>query len=211
MKRCVLLSWILGLVLLWAVPYCHADLIVEIERRNSVNTPARIAGPLVEDAMSYVDRFHRYKDIPAALVGAEYIQAANDDKWTPFYGLDVTLSRPATLYLFLDHRLGNGATTGMSGQYMYPDTEAAGMYWVEDQGFRDTGWELAIDEWGDGSIDQYFCVFSTDVGPGTVTLYQQCDVTLAGDRNMYVVAVLPEPMTLTLLGLGAALIIRSRR
>ena len=48
-------------------------------------------------------------------------------------------------------------------------------------------------------------------GSGAVTLYQQYGVTLAGDRNMYAVAVLPEPMTLTVFGLGAALITRSRR
>jgi len=154
---------------------------------------------MVEGVLSYVGRSYRYRDIPYALIGAEYVRVANDDKRTPFYELDITLPQAATVYLLLDHRLGNGVTTGQSGQYMEPDCYSAGMYWVEDGGFVDTGLDLRIDQSAAGLIDQYVSVFSKQAGPGTITLYQQNDTTDNAHRTMYGVAVVPEPDSCTLI------------
>ena len=211
MKKLVLLMWLLCIV--WSLPgqHCQAGIIGGIERRNSPHTAPVVADSMEEGALSYVDRSHRYRDIPYALIGTEYIKVANDDKRTQFHELDVTLSQAATVYLLLDHRLGNGVTTGQSGQYMEPNCDSAGMYWVEDGGFVDTGWDIRIDQSAAGLIDQYASVFSRQAGPGTITLYQQDDATDNAHRTMYGVAVVPEPMSLVLLALGVAIMIPAHR
>lgn len=211
MRRLVLVVCVFGFMLSFLVQYSWADIITGVARRNSYYDPPMLAGPLVEDSLSYVDRTHEYNGIPAGLVGAEYVKVANNDKYTEYYELDVILSQSTTLYLFLDHRLGNGDTWGMSGINMTPKLTAAGMSWVAALGFIDTGWDMGLDEMGDGPIDQYFSIFSKDVGAGTITLRQQYDATNPADRNMYGVAAIPEPMSLALVGLGALLIIRNRR
>src|SRR5688500_14849345 len=67
-------------------------------------------------APSYVDRNHRYiadtnapvQQIPAYLVGGDYIMSGNDnrDNNAPPYQLDVTVNQPVTAYMLIDNRLG---------------------------------------------------------------------------------------------------------
>lgn len=199
-------------LLLLSSRLCPASIISGIQRYNSDHASPQVTGPLIEGSPSYVDRSkHRFYEIPSALVGVEYVQVANDDKSTASYRLDVTLAHPATLYLFLDHRLGHGHTGGSDTRYMEPALTAAGMGWVEDMGFVDTGWDIAIDDYAGLGVDNFFSVFSKDLDAGTVTLLQQNDPTEVNQRNMYALAVVPEPVSLTLLGLGGIVIIRTRR
>ncbi|MBN1816333.1 MAG: CotH kinase family protein, partial [Sedimentisphaerales bacterium] len=159
----------------------HAQVIDWIERHNSNNTPPQVASvPLDEDAPVYVDRTHQYSDVPALLQGAEYVMAANNDKSTPGYELDVYLNVPATVYLFIDYRVGddNGGN---------PPVLEAAMPWVLGMGFVDTDQSIGIDEGGDGDIDNWFRIFRADFLSGTVTLFEQND---GGARNMYVLAVI---------------------
>ena len=99
-------GWLGGFV---AAP---AQIITSVTRGgSSTNTPPQIApNPLLEDALSFVDRQHEYNAIPMPLLVAQYVMVANSDKTQADYSLDVTLSQNAMLYLFLDNRLGHGIT-----------------------------------------------------------------------------------------------------
>jgi len=81
------------------------------------------------------------------------------------------------------------------------------MDWVNDLGFFDTGNDIGIDESGTGTIEQWSSVYVKCCTDGMITLYAQNN---GGSRNMYGVAVIPEPATIALLGLGG-LLLRKRR
>jgi len=164
----------------------HAQFISGVAHRNTdtdAPEPPEIApNPLDEDELTFVDRTHQYNDIPANLIGAQYVMTANDNKNISGYELDVTMAANATLYIFVDNRMGG------SGGGMGVDPDITGMPWLTDMGFEDTGDDIGIDESGDGDIDQYSSVFSKYVLAGTT-------VTLRGDTeghggNMYGVAAL---------------------
>lgn len=169
----------------------QAQIITGISRGGSSTNPPPIIAPnsLAEDELSFVDRTHQYNSIPIGLHRAEYVMVANDDKVQADYSLNVTLSQSARLYLFLDNRLGHGATVG-GDPNMNPDLWTAGMGWVYTNGFTDTGLNIGIDEGGDGQINQYASVYVRKSQAGTFTLFQQNDFTNPTGRNMYGVAAL---------------------
>lgn len=167
----------------------NAQVITNVERRNpnaaSAAAWVRLAsGPLGENALCYADRTHLYRNVPPALVGAQYVIMAMEDKDNPNLELHLTIGRPGTLYLILDNRVG----TGVRSASVTPDPTAAGMAWVAALGFADTGMDMALDESANGTIDDYYSVFSMAVMPGAVVLRAQNDRRNARDRNMYGVA-----------------------
>ncbi len=164
----------------------NAQFISGVAHRNTdtdAPEPPEIApNPLDEDELTFVDREHQYNDIPVNLIGAQYVLTANDNKNISGYELDVTMEANATLYIFVDNRMGS------SGGGMGVDPDITGMSWLTDMGFEDTGDDIGIDEGGDGDIDQYSSVFSKYVLAGTT-------ITLRGNTeghggNMYGVAAL---------------------
>ena len=164
----------------------HAQPISGVSRGGgSTNTAPEIApSTLDEGEVSFVDRDHQYKEIPESVIGAQYVMVANNDKRQADYYLEVTIGQDATLYLFLDNRLGN---TG-GGIGVDPGLAGAVMIWVTDLGFTDTGDDIGIDESADGDIDQYFSIFERSVSAGeTIVLGTQND---GEQRNMYGVAAL---------------------
>ena len=62
------------------------------------------ASPLDEGALTFLDRVHVYADVPESLIGAEYVTLANDNKNWSAYELDITVSKAATIYVFVDNR-----------------------------------------------------------------------------------------------------------
>jgi hypothetical protein len=179
-------------------PVSSAQIIDSVVRGgSSPHTPPVIApNPLDEDELCFVDRTHQYNDIPIDLLGAEYVMVANNDKTQADYSLEITLFRTTVLYLFLDNRLGHYDFPGHD-PFLDPDLLAAGMGWVYDMGFIDTGQNIGIDEEGDGDIDQWSSVYimdlphTLDLAGSTFTLLQQNDATNPGVRNMYGFAALP--------------------
>jgi len=158
-------------VFLWVVAAslpAQAQLITAVAHRNTdadaPEDPQIAPNPLAEDALVFVDRTHQYNDIPAFLLGAEYIILANDNKNQGTYELDVTVSQNCTIYVFVDNRMGGAA----GGKGVAP--VITGMPWLTTRGFVDTGEDIGVDESGDGDIDQYSSVFALAVKPGTVTI-----------------------------------------
>jgi ferric-dicitrate binding protein FerR (iron transport regulator) len=97
-----------------------------------------VPGGMNEDARAFVDRpFHEWngytsEGMPSYLVGADYVKTFNDDKVTEDLVIDVTLSRPATLYVLLDPRVlpppwllesfeNTGDIVGLDEAPYYPD------------------------------------------------------------------------------------------
>jgi len=117
--------------------------------------------PMAEDALVFTDRTHQYNDIPANLLGAQIVLTNNDNKNQSAYELDVTFSANATLYVFVDNRMGGSP----GGKGVLP--VITGMAWLANMGFVDTGDDIGIDESGDGTINQYSSIFSLSVKAGT--------------------------------------------
>ncbi|MHC4110140.1 MAG: hypothetical protein ACYSUY_03645 [Planctomycetota bacterium] len=193
MRNLKLTLFIVVLIVGWFGGFnaAQAQIITGVMRGGSSTNPPPIIAPnsLDEDKLCFVDRPHQYNSIPIDLLGAEYVMVSNDDKTQADFSLNVTLSQPARLYLFLDNRLGHGATVG-GDPNMNPDLWAAGMGWVYTNGFTDTGLNIGIDEGGDGQINQWASAYVRKSQAGTFTLFQQNDFTNPTGRNMYGVAAL---------------------
>ena len=164
----------------------QAQWISAVAQRNTdadaPELPVISATPMAEDALIYTDRTHQYNDIPAYLLGAQIVLTNNDNKNWSAWELDVTFSADATLYVFVDNRMGGAA--GGKGV----DPVVTGMPWLAAQGFVDTKDDIGIDENGDGSINQYSSIFALSAKAGTT-------VTVHGDTeghggNMLGVAVM---------------------
>ena len=186
MSKKLMLLVLVFAVMAATVPAAQAQLITGVAHRNTDSDapedPQIAPDPLDEGSLTFVDRTHIYVEIPESLVGAEYVLLANDNKNLSTYELDITLAKNATVYVFVDNRMG-GAAGGLDVE---PNID--GMPWLGEMGFVDTGLDIGIDESADGSINQYFSAFALEVKAGTVTIYGN---TEGHGGNMLGVAVLP--------------------
>ena len=163
-----------------ATQTAHGQLITGLERINSTNgAPQAAPAGLAIGSPVFVDRPHQYIVLPESMLGLEYAMLANNDKTDPDFHLRVTLARSATLYLFLDNRIGdnNGDTP--------PALEGSPMQWVLDMGFTTHYEQIGVDEKGTGVPNGWFTVYSLQVPAGTTTLQAQND---GGSRRMYAIA-----------------------
>ncbi|MHC4584689.1 MAG: hypothetical protein ACYS3N_09170 [Planctomycetota bacterium] len=162
------LFFLVLLIAVFAVS-AQAQFISGVAHRNTdadaTEEPQIAPNPLEENALTFVDRTHVYADIPESILGAQYVMLANDNKNMSTYELDLTISANATLYVFVDNRMGS------SGGGKDVDPDITGMPWLDDMGFVDTGEDIGIDESFDGDIDQYFSIYSLPVTVGTITIY----------------------------------------
>jgi hypothetical protein len=147
----------------------NAQFITKVAHRNTdtdaLEDPQIAPDPLAENSVTFVDRTHVYADVPELVFGAQYVMLANDNKNMSAYELDLTFGMKATLYVFVDTRMGSAG----GGKGVDPDI--SGMGWLNDMGFVDTGEDIGIDESFDGDIDQYFAIFSLAVDVGTITIH----------------------------------------
>jgi hypothetical protein len=121
---------------------------------------------------------------------------AQEDKNNPNLELHLTIGQPGMLYVILDNRVG----TNLRTQTATPNPAAAGMIWMLQMGFVDTGMDVTVDENANGSNNNYSSVFAVPVTPGEVVLRAQYDRFTGGpsDRNMYGVAATPRGLKATM-------------
>ena len=161
-----------------------------IRRGESWHYYEIVHGGMREDAKAFVDRKdHEWNGvetsgIPSYLLGADYVKTFNDDKLNREVEIQVTLDRPAVLYVLLDKRSP------------VPD-------WLRND-FFNTGDEIGIDGGGYSrfeerktisagagvSIDDTFSIWRRDVpAAGTVTLGA---IQIGGEtHNMYGIVAVP--------------------
>jgi hypothetical protein len=170
-----------------------------------LNTPidaAFTAGWFGNGTPAFVDRAHVYTNatstatIPSYLLGGEIIMSGNDNRDRTNYVLDVTVSVPVQVYLLIDNRLGDPNSPNTTPPQFGPTK----MKWVLDQGWTavKTGVnrtadatlpdEVGFDEAADGTINQYYSIYTKSFPAGTFQLKQADN---AG-QNMYGVVVTPQ-------------------
>ena len=144
-----------------------------------------LPGALKDGTRAYVDRTHEWRGLdanglPKALQGADLVRTFNDDKREPQMRITVELSRPATLYIFINK------------------TPPA---WVERAGFTNMGMNIRLDETiarqqageNGAGIERIFSVWKLDVTvPGSVILGPAREGP-TGAKAMYGIAATPLP------------------
>lgn len=179
----------------------HAGALAAIQRLDGTDDSPGFDELLTPDALDvganvWADLGSTYVAVPPSLVGADYIQMVEADKLDPDYQLEITLSEAATLYLFIDDRVGDDSLAD-------PPTLDSVMTWVEALGFVDTTLDV------DSTFFSPHSVYFADFPAGTVVLSEQAD----GDvRSMYLVAsVVPEPAQMLLLVTGVLVLLGAHR
>lgn len=137
-------------------------------------------GQLYNGSLCCIDRTHTFTSVPELVKGTEYVMVPNDGKLAANYSLEVELAYDSEIFLLLDNRLGDNDSSTP------PALHNTGMSWVSDLGFFDSGEDIGIDEYNDGTTNNWFSIYRAAFPRGTVILHQQNDGTV---RNMYSVAV----------------------
>lgn len=142
------------------------------------------AGGLQEDSLMFVDRTHQWNNIPAALLGTDYVRQQNDDKAAGTYSLALNFSATVDLYVMVDNRFATPLTQ---------------LPWLAQLGFVDSGLNIDIDENGDGSINQTASLFVLADHTGPITLGPQPNA-----NNMYGVAAVQAGLPVGSAAIGSA-------
>ena len=187
----------------------HAGSIISSVTAVSSSQEATIE-PWVNTVNIYKDREpgHRLVNIPIELLNdvdgpGQVIQNSNSDKTLADYQIEITTNRLAAIYIGLDSRHAENQPLAWM-----QDTSLTGLPTV----FFDTGRTVDFDEGstaedaGD-SIDNTFNLWATIAPAGTYNFYEQ---TFGGGSNNYFIAadetlisaVVPEPSSCLILGLG---------
>ncbi|MCA9980615.1 MAG: hypothetical protein KDD89_07280, partial [Anaerolineales bacterium] len=202
--------------------------IISVEEQNiTPDTPAIIEPggegadglAFAEDVLAFNDRAHQHNgaifnettgvpdkegtliiDLPAYLVGADYVRFANDARDNADYSATVTADVPSTFYLLLDNRINGPAGNSSSPNTTDPDL-GGGLQWVLDDAWErvNTGISpgglpdyVGLDESGNGfgpgvGINQFFAVYRYARAATSVTVRNQG----FADGSMTSVAAVP--------------------
>lgn len=190
------------------IGFPQAGIILDVRDVDTPGDPSVIhPGGLFDGVLGFVDRDFFWTGIPSALVGADYIQSAQDnadvadDKGTTLT-LEVDVAEGTILHMFIDSRL--------DGVVPFPWMNAAifGADWV------DTG--VTLTQVGAPEDDLPFQIWSTatPLAAGTYVFRQQpidsgfygIAATTAADAT-----AVPEPATMVLLGTGFSAFATYRR
>ncbi len=162
-------------------PAC-AEPITGIAARNNTNDPILMSAALRDGVLCYSDTLSSvWRDVPSYLGDADYIRTPRNDAANFDFEMDVTLSSPADLYVFVnDVTWGAGPIPWMiDGTFPYR--------------FVDTGDNVTRFTPGAAQPNISHSVFVAEVPAETVTLLWNHDST--GHAPYGVAAVVPEPST----------------
>jgi len=172
-------------------------------------------GSFGNGAPAFVDRNHTYTNasgtvlIPSYLAGGEYIMSGNDNRDNTNLTMQVFVSKPVQAYLLIDNRLSDGDNATP------PTFTSTNMQWVVDEGWaavrtgnNRTGNpnvpdEVGIDEGSDGTINQWYSVYTKAFPSGSFQL-KQAD---SAGRNMYGTVITLQPPRVTITQQGANVVI----
>ncbi len=139
------------------------------------NAPPEISmHPLDNGVLCYVDRTHVFRSVPEGLIGGQYIKQSNNDKGAYGFVLSVTLATASEVFLLIDKRM-------VEENVLRP--------WISDLGFQDTGWEIGIDEGGNGITDNWSSVYHSILPAGVSLFGDQAKTYGELGTNMYTIIV----------------------
>ncbi len=144
-------------------------LITDVHSNNSNNYRV-VPGGLQEDALAFTGRAHQWNGIDASgmpryLLGADYVQTWGGEKKATRVTVHLTVTRPATLYLF--YRVGQPTPPWLE-QFFTNTGDKIGL----DVGYPEREREN-VSQLGAGpgnSVDIEHTIWKLDVRPGRITL-----------------------------------------
>jgi hypothetical protein len=173
------------------------------------------SNPLADGQIAYSDRDYPFMATPAGMVGNEYVRTFNTDKHNRnlMVNYAVTISEPTQLWIAIDDRLPEGFTTDGGVQVFTSQQEIADLIvhtWAAPGTFVDSGMDISInEELNPEEPDRprpFSVLMSGELPAGTY------DFKLSPlGNNFYIIGAVPEPMTLSLLGLGGLALVRRKR
>jgi hypothetical protein len=164
---------------------------------------------LIDGNIVFSDRDYPWTATPASMVGQEYVRTFNTDKHNRnlMVNYAVTTSEAAVLWIAMDDRLPAEFTTDGGVQVFNSQQEVVDLVvhtWAAPGTFLDTGVDLIIDEGGGRPMSVYATVDPLPAGTYDFGLNPT-------GKNFHIIGAVPEPMTLSLLGLGGLALVRRKR
>jgi len=167
------------------------------------------AGGLMDGNFVYSDRNYPWSKTPVELIGAEYVLMFNTDKASSETDVTymVTISQACIVAVTVDDRIPaewNGGGAILSPQDAVDAVVAA---FAAKGTFQDTGLDVFIHE--NATTDRKMSVYATQLAAGTYVFGGQ-----PSGKNYYTIgaaAVIPEPATIALLGLGGLALLGARK